>query len=232
MFTESEIKESLELLNLLKSKGFPFHFNSNHEFDDWCNENENWCDEECIGIHRGATKMVFEFEDLDFVLKIGFESTSKQNYEDLEFEKYQLAKTHGFAEYLAKIDYVCKFDGLNVYGQEKCTCDMEYTDSVIHKYSLDTIRQDDGESKEAYLDRVYDYEDDYCEEDYFDCFFSAGRDWHDIREFLDFCDENDINDLHKGNFGVNEKGQWVIVDYSGFFGFDSWSRDTFMGKTA
>jgi hypothetical protein len=40
----------------------------------------------------------------------------------------------------------------------------------------------------------------------------------DLNSLIGFLYDEDINDLHCGNFGLREDGFIVIIDYSGFFG--------------
>ena len=43
-----------------------------------------------------------------------------------------------------------------------------------------------------------------------------GKDREEFNKLIDFLDDNDINDLHTGNIGVNSNGRYVFTDYAGY----------------
>ena len=43
-----------------------------------------------------------------------------------------------------------------------------------------------------------------------------GKDREEFNKLMDFLDDNDINDLHTGNIGVNSNGRYVFTDYAGY----------------
>ena len=54
-------------------------------------------------------------------------------------------------------------------------------------------------------------------DEYVENLLSFHYDHKRLDNFLDFCEENDINDIHTGNVGYIN-GRLVVIDYSGYHG--------------
>lgn len=82
--------------------------------------------------------------------------------------------------------------------------------SECWNYAYSVNPQEEEESDEDYADRISEYvESDMDDYEVVEAIIGENR------ELFDFIYENDINDLHKGNFGYLNDSP-VIFDYSGF----------------
>lgn len=163
---------------------------------------------------NGSDKEVIIFEDYDFVLKIPTVSKDK------ELEFYQKAKEEGIDEYFAEVEPLINFNFFNtkviLYAQEKIdfyskdynlSNSKEYTeiseDDISPITSLKTVLDNGSSStiiRSIQLAKfIYSNFDD------------------DLKTiFLTFLLDNQINDLHEGNYIITNEGKLKIFDYSGY----------------
>lgn len=194
-------------------------FRTRNKFCDFCQldeyEAEGWRD---LEIEAGETKAVIIFNDSDWILKIPFNMQANSNktkgkypdYCHIEEKNYQKAVESGVEEFFAPIfrlddyefeDGCCSYS-CPIYAMERIDVDEEENSSLGMSLS--------GEPEEDEY-----YEEPSSEELAVACLENS---WGveraiDLQDFL--CD-NDINDIHTGNIGVNSKGMYVICDYSGY----------------
>ena len=174
---------------------------------------ENWfCNNELESFgfcaRGGATKICIDHEDVcGWVIKVGYTKNVKLDYAAREYQNYCIAREAGFAEYFPETVYLGKFDGHEFYVQEMADCDENQVSSEWYERLRDDY-EEDGESYDSdYLwDEIYDMDDDAKA---FLCFHDAA--------LCDFLKENNITDLHEGNFGYIGS-RMVIVDFSGYIG--------------
>ena len=188
----------------------------------------------------GATKLVIIPQKGDFVIKIPFEGqevelwpideeTGEENYDAepewgidrfmyaqndthwdyclTEVERYSLAREFGFERFFLETFCIGYVKGHPIYVQEKIEEIGPVSDSRKSKTS----------SKEA---KEKAHECGYYPDVHFD-WLAAVVDILDedqaLADFLQFLDENDIdNDLHSGNIGY-KNGFPVLMDYAGFY---------------
>ena len=170
-------------------------------------------------IGSGAEKMVYSIENIDeFVLKI-----DKSRDEDsgkcrcrLECYIYREAIKEGYEEYFAPTYYLGKIGEVTFSLQNKMNVWEDNTYDALCQYISNNT--DDFE--------YYHNVDEDIEEDYMD-YDMAISDMSDleivsalfgktIKGFDNFLDDYNINDLHQGNFGADEYGNFVIIDYCGY----------------
>jgi len=159
----------------------------------------------------GASKAVFVFEDMDYVIKVPFANDSF-DYCYKEVWVYKEAVEAGYDEVFAPcyiLGHYRFYDGdqpfmFPFYAMLKLDCSGKSIarwagDSNAHLYNS-------KESYDADSDDVVEMMDDYY-----------GGDGWNIYDVVDWLyDHCDASDLHGGNFGLNKDGRPMFVDYSGY----------------
>ena len=205
-----------ELLDKCCADGLTF-FNTGeaYDFTDWGNhikkEENDW-----IFVEWGMTKFVLWEETLPYVLKIPFRGRmhiKNQDYCKVELENYLKAYETPIEDCFAWTDFLFNYHGYPVYIMEKVECNEEETEfKAFDAYCSNSLFYLCGDlSRED----MYNNFDDSNDRERMIGLLS--KEWGEeiAEDFLDFCNENNINDLHSGNFGYRD-GQLVIIDYSGF----------------
>ena len=171
-------------------------------------------------ISDGACRFVIiDEKHPDFVIKFGW-SPSDEKYCRKEAELYAAAKERGLGKYFAWNHYICQFQGRGVYAMEYLDCDEEDISEKSSDYcwklycddnNVDTD-EDDWDIRDEFWDSYNDASDQtYGVVRYLSSMISA----KDAIALDQFIWDNDINDLHDGNFGYRCK-QIVICDYAGY----------------
>lgn len=197
------------------------------------------------GYENGATKGVLIFSDLDYVIKIPFcccyyeeEGYYDDNYEwiveceggpgemfggievqgyvhnnewdycETEMYRYMDAEKAGMAEHFARTWFLGKVQNHPIYAQSRAS--MFRSDDAYESRSKKSYTKEDYDS----ANRVYKGKSFYVEEEWLIDFIHY---WGEERanQFAEFCDQEDIEDLHCGNIGYI-CGVPCLVDYSGF----------------
>ena len=185
------------------------------EVDEWIADNRDWLNAHAAHIYHGLTKIVIDDPDLvNWVIKITLYSQAKVDFMKLEYRNYIKAKESGYAQFFAETVWGGEIAGCNFYLQERCYNDEDEKRSTLRDYSYSISDQDPDETDEEYEDRLMDEEDDYEDED--NCRAFLG-DTSIVDSLIEWLNENDINDLHMGNFGQRADGQYIIFDFSGFY---------------
>lgn len=177
------------------------------------------CYSECFD-HCGASKGVMSnSNDSDYVYKIPFRAYD--GYENggayicdmgngwdycyLESEVYKRAKSVGLEKFFAKTEFVCEYNGLLVYRQEKIRFDTEHIYSIEEKRnSARILNKNDIEwalmGCRNWLTAAFDY---YTEDE--------------VVALAAFIEEYNIGDIGDGNCGYNMiNGAPIISDYSDY----------------
>lgn len=176
----------------------------------------------------GATRLVFGFDNCDFIIKFQTEE-GEMDYGAREAETYQAAVEANLGKYFANcfllFHYTFRFDGTSytvpVYAMERCDCsyDRISDDSYNYHYSKFCSEECLDGSKDETRDLFYDeYEDRYDGTDGMITYAMTtwsedAEDWATLLRFI--CDWQ-INDLHPGNWGYNKNYQLVLTDYAGY----------------
>lgn len=171
-----------------------------------------------IELYHGLTKCTIVCKMLEhMVIKFGLYCRGCKDYMDVEYDNYYLAKDAGWDKFLAATEWGgTTSNGHNFYFQERCYMDEDNKTSTLREYCYNTIDKEDGETDEQYSDRVEYAIDEIDTDDAIWAFMGEDYTCNEIDDFLWWCDEHNINDLHPGNFGMNNQGHWIIIDYSGF----------------
>lgn len=167
---------------------------------------DNHLDSFGFDVKSGSSKLCFLHDDLcDWAIKVGYSSKLNCDYAKREYEMYCLAEEYGFAYYFPKTIYLGEYGGRPFYLQELADCDEYQVSSTWFEKLCD-----------GYIEEGNDYDNDSVWDE-----VDALDDWERVellfgdRKLCQFLWDNDINDLHEGNFGwIGDK--IVIVDFSGW----------------
>lgn len=219
--TNEELSMACQVIKMLEDMGL--FVDHRPEAIDWfIDKHEDKLDDLGICLAHGLSKVVIDYYKLDnWVLKVAIGSNYGSNdYIDhvrLEYEIYQRAVVDGFDFLLAEMQPGAKLsDGRDFFFQERCTCDEDARQDSLESYCRDNMEQESDESDDDYSDRIYNSATDLNDEE--NCEALLGQDYRQdvIDRFTSWCWDNDINDLHSGNFGQRKNGFWCVIDYSGF----------------
>lgn len=208
MLTDYEREVAITLVEALVEYGLTGHLSQygEHGTENWfCNNNLNRVG---FGASGGASKVCIWHDDLDgWVIKVGYAEKVKCDYATVEYNMYCLAEEAGLAYYFPKTIYLGEFGGRAFYVQEYAECDESQVSSEWYERLRDQYDEDGEEYDSDNLWYAID-----CMDDDEKAFLS----FHD-NELCNFLHENEIGDLHEGNFGYIG-GRMVIVDFSGWRG--------------
>lgn len=184
---------------------------------DWERENKDWLFVNHIAIYNGETKAAIVVKTLsNWVVKIGFQKRTDKasnlestefidDYCALEYKNYCRAKEKGLERFFASMYQVGEIDGVPYYLQEYAENDEDVVSGYFYSYCTEEYDECEGEDAYNYVDDMDDGERMMA---MFGSEFTRDLEW--------FCWDNEINDLHSGNFGLTRDGIYVIIDYSGY----------------
>ena len=213
--SQSEINKAMSLMQELFENDFieaisykENEFGSDRlGFYDWKKEHHDLIRKKGLHMDRGETKACIWHDEDGWVIKVGMRRETNSWYRDhdstddfceLEEENYKKACDCGVGEFFAAIYKIGEISGVSIFLQEFAQPAEEeisdrFYDYASRKYGSDCECDDD-------LDRVW---------------VLFGVDGQGLREFIM---ENDINDLHEGNWGYTIDDRLVCFDYSGYVG--------------
>ena len=152
-----------------------------------------------IEYYSGATKACVYVPNSDCVIK--FDLHLKTHYCRTEAENYRKALEAGLGDYFAACEFLEEIDGVEFFVQEKVAADEDDISDNFRDYY-------DPVSSEY-------YDEDSLDEN--DRIYALLGCTTESMELVNFCSENEINDLHSGNWGFNwNSNHYVIIDYSGY----------------
>lgn len=217
--TEFEIEKALNVVRDLIP--FGFHEAINGCFNDFCNNAAEYAEKNHLSFACGASKFCVIDEESEWVIKISFDCSYDVEGEDMEVDyckrelyNYKKACGAGLEKYFAAIFKIGEVDGVEIYLQEKLEVNDSVEDDVnqifcdyVHSLDEDYYNEieDEDERNSAIWEGVYDMD----EGERIEAIFGY------IKELINFIENNDINDLHCGNFGYRGS-ELVIMDYSGW----------------
>lgn len=213
---QSEYKLACEIIDKLYTMGL-FNVKDTNGVDDFQMKYFDELDSLGVSLFHGLTKIVIDYWRLEnWVLKVNL-GNFKTDFMKREYEMYQKAVADGFDFLLAQTEMGTFFgEGRLFYFQERCVCDEETQRQSLLDYCSENIEREPDESEEDWEDRVADSSYDLCDEEYCEAFLGQDYRSSTIERFTNWCWDNDINDLHSGNFGQRADGTWCVIDYSGF----------------
>lgn len=182
--------------------------NRNIHVNDWLEEHAY---DACldVDVDSGCTKAVFfSCQVPNYVIKVP--TTGHTNYCALEAKAYEKAKEEGYKSYFAACEFFTEMDGIPFYIQERVNCDENYFSDLFFEYAEGLVSRGNYDNDDDYSDAVSDraeYMDDW---EVIEAVFAD----HQFSNFI--FDTLQINDFHRGNFGIRSNGDLVLVDYSGY----------------
>lgn len=221
------VLEKLSERHFFEALYFPESRYDDVEVDKWIDENIDYLQSYKLTVCTGATKACIVDELNPFwVIKIGFNRSHNTYFKDRdlvidfcerEVENYRKAEEKNLQQYFAATYLFSIIDGMYVTIQEAVEVDYGvfsdmFFDSVRSYYS-----KDDFNSEEEYNVAVWESAEDLDnDERIYAIFGNKDESNKDIDKLVDFIEDNDINDLHSGNWGIAKDGAYVIMDFSGF----------------
>lgn len=218
--TELEMERALDIVRDLIPYGLHEAIKGEEDNKEFFEEAKDYANKNGISFFCGASKLVIVDEESDWVIKLSFDCSvdvdegMESDYCKRELYNYEKACEEGVEKFFAEICMVGEVDGIEVYLQEKLKVDdgvEKDVDQIFrdYVYSLDESYYDDIEDedeRESILaDDVYEMD----EGERIEAIFGFEE------RLITFIEDNDINDLHSGNFGYRGT-DLVIMDYSGW----------------
>lgn len=190
---------------------------------DWCEDHRNWLKEQDLFILNGETKVcIIDAHLEDWVIKIGIRQNPQSwarymDYMVLEAEYYEEAKNAHLEGFFAETYKIGKIEDVDIILQEFACPDENKISDFFFTYAKSTIEYspEEYESEDEYLDAVSCIEEEMDTEERVKAIFGERAEYNDLIEFIE---ENEINDLHSGNWGTTKDGRVVIFDFSGYYG--------------
>ena len=231
--TENEIRIAKNIVDMLMKNDIAtaviYH---RDEYDCWDNDIHEWaCDknalleDEGIRIYHGETKACIISDELEnWVIKVGFcypedvRDDYDKNFGELEESYYKQAEEKGLGDFFAATYHLCDRGDISFFIQERAENDEDVISDSFYNYES-KIYHENADEDEA-------EDEDYassCISDAVDCMDDEDRiyaifdDYKGVSDLIDFCNENHINDLHEGNFGITKSGAHKIIDFSGYW---------------
>lgn len=182
---------------------------------DWLNDNNKSLQEMGICYGGGATKVAFYFaENPEWVIKAAYlretnpEYGETQDYCERENEVYELACLQMLEGYLAHTEFLEEISGIKFYIQEYAAGAIgeifeKFRSYVVDEYQLDSeLYEEEINSRAEYLE----------DEEMLCAVFGV----HEGGLLYSFLENEMVNDLHEGNYGITRDGRTVLIDFSGY----------------
>lgn len=175
-----------------------------------------------VEMYSGATRMCFKLETLKgWVIKV--DATDCKGYCKREADFYADSEEFGIQDCFATTyNLLTLDDGRVVLLQEEVTIDEDAVSKSFYDYVRDSeglqdwledYGEESEESEEELSYRIYDYIADMDTRERLYAIFGDDKRFNVIDNF---CYDNNINDLHEGNWGWTSEGRLVIIDFAGF----------------
>lgn len=157
----------------------------------------------------GASKCCFLFdEEKNFVLKFPqYDEDEDENYCQMEADIYKKVPEE-LKKFFAETFYLGKFTD----------CDGE-ANEVYCQERVPVIAENEPECY-TFEKEIYDLAEDMeldCNGSFLLYLLSKGYSEEICQELQDFFNDQGINDLHDGNWGLREDGTPVLFDFSGYY---------------
>lgn len=186
-----------------------------------------WRDEtnhlpEYINYGMGETRIVFwDNNKCDYVFKINFTDNYKDYGGDEAF-LYKKAKELGIESCFAWTAKVAEWEDIDIYAMEYCNIsDMDNSDNSYF-YHRERFCNENGWDIDNLTDKEQEIVSRNC--NHYNCgshdgmIDFAGSQWEEYKynTFLSMVDHYGMNDLHSGNWGYRDNGDFVLTDYAGY----------------
>lgn len=168
---------------------------------------------EGVECYEGCTRMCFKLETLPgWVIKVDFKET--KGYCKREADNYADAEEFGIQDCFASTYRLTELDdGRVVIIQEACSVNEDAVTSEWYDYvarnSSEFIDDEHAEDPDYIWDAVSDL-------DTTDRLYAIFGDEKRFNVIDNFCYDNQINDIHEGNWGWTAEGNLVLIDFAGY----------------
>lgn len=159
-------------------------------------------------VSRGCYKIVFIFEDCDFVIKTDrvddWYNGPSNNFGGChdEYDIYQRICKDNMTEFFPETDFLMEADGYEFYIQERADIDEDRAEDEIYQ-SIRYSFEDDEEAQD------YAYSGEVTLEDILYAIFGSD----DGEKLSQYLSGLDITDIHSGNVGWRN-GYPMIIDFA------------------
>lgn len=157
-------------------------------------------------IKWGTTKGVIIFDT--YVLKFPFIGQYIDHCEKEE-RIYKAALKENLEEFFCLTELFIDIDGYPIYVQPKVYVDENWAEEKSCNYLMSDVL--DEKARWENFSMSFNYT-----EQMIGLFLSEGLDDRTACRLEDFFDEWEIGDLHFGNVGYDDDGEWRLIDYAGF----------------
>lgn len=186
-----------------------------NSIDDWAYFHRKVIDKYGLDFFYGVTKVCVTIKDFGWVLKVGRVCTNCDepvNYCEIEADNFRRAINNNVADAFAATYQIGVIGGVPIFAQELVTINEDENSNRMYDYMASFTPIDPDETDEQYNERISEMVDVDMQE--LDIIYAMlGEDRDDV---VYFCETFEINDLHRGNWGINSEGRCVVLDYSGF----------------
>ena len=155
---------------------------------------------------------VFEFDFVPNVVVKCNRKGSVKDYCSIEAENYKKAINEELEKYFASTFFLTEQNGVSFYIQEWVEPDGDSIEDEMYRYASKLCSNQREEMDEDDFNAcIWEFLDNFDAEESLNAVF--GEDYETDRLVV-FCEQNRINDLHRGNFGYRRDFP-VIIDFSG-----------------
>lgn len=209
---------ALETLNKLIENGYcGKDLNCWSSFYEWKKSHNSLLIELGIKITDGATRFCIVSDSYDWIIKFDKPYMSKDEEMNEEFcakeaRLYNEAKKYGLDKFLAPVSFLVNMNGIDFYIGKKAEIDENKIENKCYDYVSSYLERNEYDSEDAYdmavSDEVYDLEPK-------ERIYGILGDSDETYKLVKFFEENKVNDLHDGNWGIINN-QFIVIDYAGF----------------
>lgn len=193
---------------------------------EWIDENSAWLTEQELYLDKGETKGCIFWNESDWVIKVSFDrSTNLEMVNDgrdfdfcyRELKNYRKACDAGLGQYFAAMYQIGAIDGVEIYLQERTEANDEKFEDIFFSYAEENYYSDEETFKDEDERRslAWSYSEDMDDDERVRAIY-RDVDGEEVEKLINFIINNEINDLHCGNWGYTYSGKAVVFDYSGY----------------
>lgn len=221
-FTAADRKWVENTFEWLRANDFPFSANTCTKFMSWHACHEEDCLNYGVDINCGCSRIVFfpitEYPEFVVKFDINQDHASSPDFCGVEAQLYEKAVAANVSRFFAETIRGGEWEGITYYLQEYAPNDSEkLRERVIQGYIDDGADAaeyfaNNGEDEPS-VDAIWSYYSDMVDD------MDSEEKVTDVLgcddALLSFLSENQIDDLHFGNYGESERG-WIIIDFCGY----------------
>ena len=219
--TIEEQTRALQVIHSLMNEGMGEALFEKDEYGGSCIwkwvKNSQTVKEMGLYLGSGCTKIaILDNDNPRWVIKFDLFDRNKSEYCKLELRNYNKAREKNIEEFFAATYYLNEVNAFDFILQERVDMNSNAVEETFTDYASSVYDLEDFENEDEYNDAVYNMVEDMSDEDRVYAMLYDERFNTDISEIINFIENNDINDLHAGNWGFTKDHHCVMVDFSGY----------------